>query len=94
MFTGIIRHLGRFSGYDRGKRSLLLEAEGLQGRLKPGDSLCINGVCLTLTAEDRGRFRFDLSLETLSRTTLGRLRPGCALNLDARTHHPAVAIAD
>ncbi len=82
MFTGIITHQGLFRGYRNGRSELRLESPGLETRLKAGDSLSVNGVCLSLVAADRGELRFDLSRETLTRTTLGRLRPGDRLNLE------------
>lgn len=82
MFTGLISHRGEFRGYREGRKALALACAGLEGRLEPGGSLAVNGVCLTLAAEAKGEWRFDLSRETLARTTLGRLRPGDRLNLE------------
>jgi riboflavin synthase len=50
--------------------------------LHAGDSIAVNGVCLTAVALERGAFAADLSDETLSRTTLGRLAPGALVNLE------------
>ena len=82
MFTGIIAFSGRFTGFRRGRSELTLEAPALAGRLAAGDSLAVNGVCLSLAGMDSGRLAFNLSRETLDRTTLGSLRPGDALNLE------------
>ncbi len=82
MFTGIISRQGRFRGYRRGRSEMAVEAPGLADKLATGDSVAVNGVCLTLTGMDRGVLRFDLSRETLSRSTLGALKPGEALNLE------------
>jgi len=82
MFTGIITHLGIFRGYRNGRRTMGVEAPGLAGRLAEGDSLAVNGVCLTLIKKEGGRLHFDLSQETLDRTNLGALRPGAHLNLE------------
>lgn len=82
MFTGIIAYTGRFSGYRQGKNELTLEAPVLAGRLAVGDSLAVNGVCLSLVGIDGNRLAFNLSRETLDRTTLGSLRPGGELNLE------------
>jgi len=82
MFTGIITHLGIFRGCRNGRRTITVEAPGLPGRLAEGDSLAVNGVCLTLTKKEGGRLHFDLAQETLGRTNLGTLRPGAHLNLE------------
>jgi riboflavin synthase len=82
MFTGIISHQGRFRGYGRGRAELTVEAPGLAGKVATGDSVAVNGVCLTLAGIERGACRFDLSKETLARSTLGGLKPGDILNLE------------
>jgi riboflavin synthase len=82
MFTGIISHRGFLRGYRNGRRELVVEAPGLAAKLAPGDSLAVDGVCLSLLASDRDGLRFNLSRETLERTTLGALRPGDRLNLE------------
>ena len=82
MFTGIISHQGRFRGYRKGRSEMSVEAPGLAGNLAPGDSVAVNGVCLTLAGTDRGALRFDLSRETRARSTLGTFRPDELLNLE------------
>jgi riboflavin synthase len=82
MFTGIVSHQGLFRGYRNGRRELVVEAPGLKAALAAGDSLAVDGVCLSLLASDRGGLRFNLSRETLERTTLGALKPGDRLNLE------------
>jgi riboflavin synthase len=82
MFTGIIKHQGRFLGFKRGRQEMGLEAAGLAGRLEVGDSLAVNGVCLSLKAMERDALWFNLAQETLAKTTLGRLKPGDLLNLE------------
>jgi riboflavin synthase len=82
MFTGIITHQGTFAGYRRGRRELVIEAAGLADRIHPGDSLAVNGVCLSLLGAEKGSLRFNLSVETLSRTNLGTLKPRECLNLE------------
>jgi riboflavin synthase len=59
-----------------------LEESSLSDRLDLGESLAINGVCLSLIKKDRDTLFFNLSDETLKRTTLGRLRPQQQLNLE------------
>jgi riboflavin synthase alpha subunit len=82
MFTGIISHQGRFRGFRKGRSEILVEAPGVAPRIAPGDSVAVNGVCLTLTGTDRDALAFDLSRETLAKTTLGSLKPGDRLNLE------------
>jgi riboflavin synthase len=82
MFTGLVTHQGRFRGFRKGRTEMAVEAPGLAAKLPAGASVAVNGVCLTLTGEDRGALAFDLSRETLERTTLGGLKPGAALNLE------------
>lgn len=82
MFTGIISHKGIFKEYRTGKQEMVIESPELASRLEIGDSLAINGVCLSLTRKAKNTFCFDLSRETLSRTTLGSFRRGDPLNLE------------
>lgn len=79
MFTGIIQNIGIVR---RIKRQVLEVSTGLQCKI--GDSVAVNGACLTVTAPlSRGRLAFDLSAETLSLTNLGALKAGMAVNLEA-----------
>ncbi|MDD8026418.1 MAG: riboflavin synthase [Acidobacteriota bacterium] len=82
MFTGIIQYEGRFAGFREGRRELTVEAAIPSGKLAPGGSVAVNGVCLTLVRTGNGVFHFNLSRETLARTTLGDWRPGARLNLE------------
>lgn len=82
MFTGIIHHIGIFKGYRLGKQELVLEAPDLSSRLERGESLAVNGVCLSLVRSERNSLFFNLSKETLVRTNLGSLRKGDLLNLE------------
>jgi riboflavin synthase len=88
MFTGIITDRGTFRGYRKGRRALLVEAPGLAAKLAAGDSLAVDGVCLTVAAKERAGLLFDLSQETLEKTTLGGLLAGAELNLE-----PALTLA-
>ena len=84
MFTGIIRHVGVVEAVRRsaGGARLAIDLGPLAKGLAPGDSVAVNGVCLT-AAEVRGsRVEFDVVSETLSRTTLGALGPGDPVNLE------------
>jgi riboflavin synthase len=82
MFTGIVSHQGRFRGYRKGRSEMAVEAPELASKIAAGDSVAVNGVCLTLVGTDRDALRFDLSQETLARSTLGSLKPGALLNLE------------
>ncbi len=83
MFTGIITCIGRFRGYRRGRLEMLVEAAGLGSKLEKGDSLAVNGVCLSLLQAERDLLSFNLSRETLATTNLGRLKQGETLNLES-----------
>ncbi len=87
MFTGIIEQTGTLVGLkDRGGvRRLTVEAPGLAGRLREGDSLGVSGVCLTALDVDPTYFHADLAQETLDRTSLGSLSPGAKVNLELPT---------
>ena len=87
MFTGIIEQTGTLvSLTDRGGvRRLTLEAPGIAGRLREGDSLAVSGVCLTALDVEPTFFHADLAQETLGRTSLGALAPGAKLNLELPT---------
>jgi len=82
MFTGIISHRGTFKGYRRAKMEMILEAPGFVRRLSVGDSVSVDGVCLSVVRKDSRRLFFNLSRETLALTTLGSLRPGTEVNLE------------
>jgi riboflavin synthase len=82
MFTGIISSMGVFQGYRQGRREILVEAPEAAPKLEPGASLAVDGVCLSLVRRDGSGLVFDLSKETLERTTLGLLRTGDRLNLE------------
>ena len=85
MFTGIIEVLGRIASVEErdGDRRLLIEAGALLAQAKLGDSIAVNGACLTV-AEIRGtQFAADVSRETLSATTAGLWSVGQAVNLEA-----------
>lgn len=84
MFTGLIRHLGTVASVApirRGLRLTLRVPPGL-GRLRRGDSLAVQGICLTVERAAGLRLTFTAVPETLSRTTLGSLRPGDRVHLE------------
>lgn len=82
MFTGIISFPGRFKTYSLGKQVMSLEAPELQNGMEIGESLAVNGVCLSLIRAEKTALFFNLSDETIKKTTLGSLRFGQQLNLE------------
>lgn len=82
MFTGIIQQVGRFRGFRGGKTEMEIEAPGLAGRVDIGGSVAVDGVCLSIVRREGPRLVFNLSKETLARTTLGSLRVDARLNLE------------
>jgi riboflavin synthase len=86
MFTGIVEERGRVT--ERGATRLAVSARTVLEDSAPGSSVSVNGVCLTVVAssppdrEAAGNLAFDLSAETVARTSLGGLRPGDPVNLE------------
>ena len=83
MFTGIIAELGTVDaveGADEGAR-LRIRAE-LATELEPGDSVAVNGVCLTAVGPDAEGFGADVMHETLRRSSLAEVRPGRRVNIE------------
>jgi len=84
VFTGIVERTGRIASVERrgGGRRLRIEAR-LAGRaLALGESVCVDGVCLTVARRGRAWFEVDLSPETVRVTTFGERRAGSAVNLE------------
>ncbi len=84
MFTGIVEGTGvvRAVRTQDGSARLVVDAGELLRGTRIGDSIAVNGVCLTVVATTATMFEADLSPETLERTTLGGLQPGSAVNLE------------
>ena len=85
MFTGIVEGTGTvaaMAGAAGGGARLEVEAPWLAGRLRPGESVAVNGCCLTVAQATPGGFAADLVAETLRRTALGRLPAGAEVNLE------------
>jgi riboflavin synthase len=80
MFTGIVEEVGRLVSRPEG--GLEIAAETVLEDLRLGDSICVNGACLTVTRLEDGRFFVDTVPETLRRTNLGELGPGDPVNLE------------
>jgi riboflavin synthase len=83
MFTGLITEVGRIEELraDRDGARLRIVTE-LAGELREGDSVAVNGVCLTATAVEGSGFATEAMPETLQRSSLGELRGGDAVNLE------------
>jgi riboflavin synthase len=81
MFTGIVEEMGRVEALDDGGR-LRVAARKVLDDVHVGDSIAVDGCCLTVTRFGSGWWEADLSDETLRRTTLGRRRPGDMVNLE------------
>ena len=84
MFTGIIEELGRVRSVERRGEGVRMrvEARAVTEGTREGDSISVNGVCLTALEVSADGFSADGSRETLQRSTLGRLRAGSAVNLE------------
>lgn len=80
MFTGIVEETGAV--IDRQEYGITIGAATVMPGLKLGDSIAVNGACLTVVAFDADRFRVDLAPETLRRTALGQLESGSSVNLE------------
>lgn len=83
MFTGIIEEIGKVSSASTTR--LVISAQQVVDGIKPGDSIAINGACLTVTDFDRASFSVDVMPETLQRTNLGQLTAGDGVNLERPT---------
>ncbi len=84
MFTGIIEEMGAVTSLDRslaGTRMTIM-ASTVMSDLKIGDSISVNGTCLTVVTRNERDFSVEISPETLSVTTLGQLTPGAPVNLE------------
>lgn len=84
MFTGIIEEVGTVKEVCRnGNNSFIrIQAEKILSDVSIGDSIAVNGVCLTVTKLDSSIFQADVMNETLSRSSLGSLRTGSPVNLE------------
>jgi riboflavin synthase len=83
MFTGLIADIGTVEEIESGPEGTRLEIRTtLAGELSPGDSVAVNGACLTAADVDGDRFGADVMNQTLERTSLGPLEPGERVNLE------------
>ncbi len=84
MFTGLIEDIGLILKLDRGSERVRIKI-GTRIPMKElslGESIAVNGICLTVVAFGEGAFSADVSPETLERSTLGELAPGAKVNLE------------
>lgn len=85
MFSGVVQAMGRVRRLGRGAGGVVLVVEARDfpvDALASGESVAVDGVCLTVTATSGATFSADVVPETLSRTTLGAARPGTRVNLE------------
>jgi riboflavin synthase len=84
MFTGLIEDTGRVASFRRmGEAGILIVNTALPTKdIAVGDSVAVNGACLTVTAANISTLTFDVSPESLSRTTVGKLSAGNRVNLE------------
>lgn len=84
MFTGIVEELGTVKSMSRGSKSIKLTMLGsvVLEDVKLGDSIAVNGVCLTVTEFTGQQFTVDVMAETMEKTNLGELKPGYQVNLE------------
>ncbi len=84
MFTGIVEEIGKIKEIKKGPASarLTIEAAVVLEDTQLGDSIAVNGVCLTVTEFSESYFKADVMHETLNRSSLGALRPGSSVNLE------------
>jgi riboflavin synthase len=84
MFTGLVAELGMITAISRGETSSVLNVHAplLTPELKVGDSIAVNGTCLTATSLTADSFTADVMVQTLSLTSLGKLEAGSAVNLE------------
>ena len=93
MFTGLIEELGRIASVEpvAGGVKVRVTANLIVTDLRDGDSIAVNGVCLTALETNPDGFSADVSPETLDRTTLGNLKAGSQVNLE-RSVTPATRL--
>jgi riboflavin synthase len=83
MFTGLIEEVGTVIGFDaRSDNRLKIAAPQIAKNIRRGDSVAVNGCCLTLTSHRGNELAFDLLEETIARTNLNKLRQNSRVNLE------------
>ncbi|KAF0218934.1 MAG: riboflavin [Geobacteraceae bacterium] len=84
MFTGLIEVMGKVLDIERSgaAATLTVAADLPQEEIRPGDSIAVNGICLTVVGKGGGTFTFDVSPETLERSAFKGFRAGAPVNLE------------
>jgi riboflavin synthase len=83
VFTGLVQDLGRITAAERSADGVTLSVQSpLVSELREGDSVAVNGVCLTAVRVDDDRFAAEVMNETLNRSSLGSAEPGGVVNLE------------
>lgn len=84
MFTGIVEEIGELLAVKKNAQSMVLtiRAKEILDNVKIGDSIAVNGVCLTVTALEGNLFKADVMHETMNRSSLGKLKIGSRVNLE------------
>jgi riboflavin synthase len=87
MFTGLIQAVGRVSAIEHQDTSarLVISNSEITTQIAQGDSISVNGVCLTVTSLDQSQFSVDVMVQTLKLTTTGSLEVGSEVNLELAT---------
>ena len=87
MFTGLIQAVGQVSTIERQESSARLEisSKEIASEIAQGDSVSVNGVCLTVVSFDESKFAVDVMVQTLNLTSTGSLEVGSAVNLELAT---------
>lgn len=84
MFTGIVEEIGHIEAIEKGNRSakLVITANKILQDIQLGDSIAVNGICLTACRISKSNFTADVMAETMNRSNLGNLKKGSAVNLE------------
>ncbi len=83
MFTGIVESVGKIASINRNSTSMELTVQcPFSQELELGESVAVNGTCLTVSRIDQGSFSADVTPESFRRTSLGELSPGSSVNLE------------
>jgi len=87
MFTGLIQAVGQVSAIEHQESSARLEisSKEIASQIAQGDSVSVNGVCLTVVSFDQSKFVVDVMVQTLNLTSTGSLKVGSAVNLELAT---------
>ena len=87
MFTGLVQAVGKVASIDHQESSARLEISSpdIASQIAQGDSVSVNGVCLTVVSFDKNKFAVDVMVQTLNLSSTGSLEVGSAVNLELAT---------